>query len=329
MKLSDESITLIITSKDDGHSDHVIAKLNERGLKECVVRLNTEDFARNSKVTFKDDIATVELIDSHRGFTTSEVGSVWFRRPKEIEVNSGYDNYTQSFLKSQWTALLRGLYFATHDHARWINPLPSLHRSRHKLQQIQLANSIGFSVPPTAITNDPLDARAFFDEFGSVCTKSLDEPNFQTDKYIYPLFTRIIKSRDEFDEFDSIRVCPILIQKFIQKSFDVRVTVMGKKVTAVRINSQAFKASSSDFRGVSAALLDHEEIEIPPQTMKKIFEFVGRQKLVYSALDFCIEAGTGEWFFLENNSNGQWLWLEFSAKVPLTDHMIELLRGEK
>jgi hypothetical protein len=34
---------------------------------------------------------------------------------------------------------------------------------------------------------------------------------------------------------------------------------------------------------------------------------------------------SGDYVFLENNSNGQWLWLEFQTGVSLTEAMIKLL----
>jgi hypothetical protein len=46
--------------------------------------------------------------------------------------------------------------------------------------------------------------------------------------------------------------------------------------------------------------------------------------LTYGALDFIVSP-EGEYFFLENNPFGQYLWLEHETGLALTDAMCNLL----
>ena len=79
-------IVLIVTSKEDSHADLVIYKLNLRNLQDRVIRLNTEDLWLNTEISTNGSNFEVKILDSQRSFNSEQVLSVWFRRPKEIEV---------------------------------------------------------------------------------------------------------------------------------------------------------------------------------------------------------------------------------------------------
>ncbi|MDB9452214.1 MvdC/MvdD family ATP grasp protein [Dolichospermum circinale] len=96
-------IVLIVTSKEDSHADLVIYKLNLRNLQDRVIRLNTEDLWLNTEISTNGSNFEVKILDSQRSFNSEEVLSVWFRRPKEIEV-SHIEEGTSAFIKSQCTA---------------------------------------------------------------------------------------------------------------------------------------------------------------------------------------------------------------------------------
>ncbi len=316
--------SLIITSKDDAHADYVIDKANKLDLGNRIYRLNTEDFNQNCTLVFKDGEFDVHIKDSDRQFTSSEICSVWFRRPKDINTEHPKLD-VKNYIKIQSTAYLRGLYFCTHDSARWINPLPSLHRARIKLQQIKKAIDLGFNVPKTIVSNSPSELIAFFDNLGRVCTKSLDEPSFTSDGALYPMFTRVIEDKSELtSNIDSLNLCPVLFQEYIEKTSDIRVVVLGDELFAFEIFSQENELSIHDFRGIAPKFLKHTVHVLPNELAEKIRAFVKQQGLYYSALDFVLSKDR-EYFFLENNPNGQWLWLESMTGISISDFLLNVL----
>ena len=325
MKKEMRNKILIVTSKDDGHADHVIARINATGAGKQVVRLNTEDFVTNCRGVFDGEQFRLTLADSGRRLASDQIKSVWFRRPQDFILPSEADQGVQAFIVKQATAFLRGLYFCCHDEALWVNPLPALHRSRFKLQQLQLARRVGLRVPRTLVTNEARAAEEFCAALPKVCTKSLDEPNFRLDGHLYPMLTRVLEGRGEIIAHRaSIERCPVLLQEYIEKRFDLRVIVLGKRLFAFAIYSQAHPLARTDTRGAAPQLLAHCPHELPAEVARRILNFVRRQGLVYSALDFAVSAA-GEYFFLENNPNGQWLWLETQTGVDLTSELISLL----
>lgn len=316
---------LIITSKDDAHADHIIIKLNSLGYSDDVIRINTEDFVHNCEVSFDGASIEVDILDSKRKFNSSTIKSVWYRRPKDFEITTNEEESVKAFIRKQSTAFLRGLYFCCHDSAKWINPLPAVHRSRIKMQQLQLARKIGFTIPDTLITNNEDKALNFFRKHGEICTKSLDEPYFTLNEHLFPMFTRLISDEKELlRNTDSIRRCPVFFQQYINKQLDIRVVVFGARVFAFEIHSQENELSLLDFRGASPHLLRHELHQLPSKIKNLILSFVKAQGLISCSLDLVL-TNTGQYYFLENNPNGQWLWLEFNTKTDLTSQMIELL----
>lgn len=319
---------LIITSLDDSHADYIIKALNESGHAQDVIRLNTEDFVFNCDVIFDGSSVDVKIRDSKRHFNSKSIKSVWYRRPDDFKISSS-DESVKAFIRKQSTAFLRGLYFCCHDTALWINPLPALHRSRVKMQQLQLAQRVGLKIPETIITNNADKALNFFQKHGEVCTKSLDEPNFSLDGFMFPMFTRLVSNENEISEnADSIQCCPTLFQQYINKNFDIRVAVFGDKLFAFEIHSQEHELSKLDFRGISPHLIEHKLHNLPTEIENRILDFVRKQGLIFSSLDLVL-TNDGTYYFLENNPNGQWLWLEFLTKVDLTSQMIRLLVGSE
>ena len=312
---------LIITSKVDIHADIIIDKLNNRGLGDKVVRFNTEDFISNCLLTYKAENSYLYFKDSEKKINTKDIITVWYRRPKDIIIDSNLKKYSL-FIKEQTEAAIKGFYFFTHFDAKWINPLDALYKARLKIQQLELAKKIGFKIPDTIVTNSPSELLPFFDKYIKISTKSLDYPNTKIDDKLLPVINRIINKEEFKLNIQSISVCPAIFQQYIDKLFDIRVIVIGKIITAFAIYSQEYDLAVEDVRGVSAFDLRHEVIELPKNLIKMILNFVKQQGLIFSAIDL-IYSKNKEYYFLENNPNGQWLWLEDKTNFPLSEIFIK------
>jgi glutathione synthase/RimK-type ligase-like ATP-grasp enzyme len=315
---------LIVTSRDDAHADHVIRKLNSQGLSNRVVRINTEDFPDNCRGSFDGSVFALRIKDSGKELRSSEIGSVWFRRPKTFSFSQHADDYTKAYLDKQWTAFLRGLYFSTHDSATWVNSLAALHRARNKLQQIEVANRLNIKMPRTLVSNDDREIMSFVHEVGGLITKSLDEPSVLIDGHIFPMFTRRVSEGEIEQNLDAFEVCPVLLQQEIVKRADVRVLVFGNQIFAVEMVAKQTNNQAVDIRENMPDDLIFRQVQLPKTISLMVSAFVRHQGLLFSALDFVVDV-EGEFYFLENNANGQWLWLERYSGAPLTDALLSLL----
>lgn len=317
---------LIITSKEDPHTDYIIDIINSNGFGDRVIRLNTEDFVDNCKVHFNGKIASIYLKDSNKEIHSNELYSVWYRRPKKIKYKNS-DEGIQRFIIDQSETFLQNFYYLTQKNTKWINPLLNLQQARNKFYQLALANEIGFNVPETVITNDFEKAINFVTKTESI-NKSLSKPYYHIDNEFYSYLTQKVSLETVENNTKSIEICPTLFQEFIDKDLDIRVAYFDKQVFAFAIHSQENEFSKTDFRGASPHLLKHERIEIPSDLKEKIIKFVDTQGLLFSALDF-VKDKQGKYYFIENNPNGQWVWLEYTAlDNELSKAMIKLLINE-
>ena len=115
-----------------------------------------------------------------------------------------------------------------------------------------------------------------------------------------------------------------IFQSYIDKAFDVRLCIFGDRIHAFKISTQENDLSQVDSRGFSPALLPHEEITLPEEIADKVASMMSNMGLVFSAMDFVVDRA-GEWWFLENNCNGQWLWLQHVTGVDLVGGFVDLL----
>ena len=124
------------------------------------------------------------------------------------------------------------------SHARWMNPLtPQVDLLNCKPSQLRLAQQVGLTVPKTTITNNPPAVEKLFSkvENGRVVFKSL------TGLFVPPdigLFTTEITKEFPSVSQHGIAHCPSIYQELVERRSDLRITVVGNKVFAVRIASQ-------------------------------------------------------------------------------------------
>lgn len=314
---------LIISSKFDPHSDYVINKINCLGFGDKVVRFNTEDLYDNCILNFSFNKSYLHFKDSERTINIEQIKTVWYRRPKEFKINEEVIAY-KKYIFEQTNAALNGFYFATHINSKWINPLDVLYKARLKIQQLFLAKKIGFKIPDTIVTNSQNELLIFFKKHNKISNKSLDYPNAKIEGQLYPLYNRIIEKDIFIENLDSIKYCPGLFQEYIDKVIDIRVVIIGEIITAFAIYSQENESTIVDVRGTNPINLKHELYDLPKDLLKKIRIFIKEQGLIFSSMDLIL-GKNGFYYFLENNPNGQWVWLEEVTGYELSKIFIDEL----
>jgi hypothetical protein len=314
----DKNYVLVLTCKIDPHADEVIERVYQKGYGDRLIRLNTEDFLYNCQVIFNGKETVIEIADSEKSISSESIATVWYRRPSPVNIDESFDDYTSNYVALQGDGFLRGFYSQIHETARWINPLPAMSNAKHKLQQLQLAHNVGFSVPKTIVSNNKEIILNFFSNCSRICTKSFADSSLSRSNKVYPFLTQIVEKQFIEKHIESLSICPTLFQEFIEKRFDIRIFVLGQFVQAFEIESQSNDASRNDFRAINPYKLIHRKHNLPFDIETKILEFVRKQNLVFSSMDMVLD-NHGCYYFLENNPNGQWLWLEELTGVALCD----------
>ncbi|WP_434091340.1 ATP-grasp ribosomal peptide maturase [Streptomyces bluensis] len=304
---------LVVTNLDDPTTDLVIGELHGRGVP--VVRFDSGDFPTTLSIaaTITSDGIGGALTTPTRTADLSRIRSLYYRRPSGFTF-SHLDDQTARFAVTQARYGLGGVV-ASLPGCLYVNHPHRIGDAEFKPSGLAAAAACGFRIPPTMVTSDPDVARAFIKAHGSVIYKPLSTPLYRIDGVSCTVEVREVTTGD-ID--DAVAGTAHLFQQRIDKTGDVRVTVIGNQVFCVCIDSDLL-----DWR-TDYSRLRYSVVQPPPGIFEALSAYLDRFRLVFGAFDFAVDR-QGQWWFLECNPSGQWAWLEPETGLPMVAAMADLL----
>ncbi|WP_316745924.1 ATP-grasp ribosomal peptide maturase [Streptomyces sp. MK7] len=304
---------LVVTTLYDPTADVVIAELHDRDIP--VVRLDSGDFPASLSVEAEITRHGVQgrISSPSRTADLARVRSLYYRRPSGFafphlsEQDARFATTQARYGLGGILAALPGCLYVNHPHR--------IGDAEFKPSGLAAAVEAGFDVPPTLITSSPDAARAFVKRHTPVIYKPLHNPVYLVDGV-----SSVVKvaevTADEID--DRVAGTAHLFQQRVPKTVDVRVTVIGRQVFCVRIDSDLL-----DWR-TDYSRLSYTPVQPPPGIDQALRNYMDHFGLIFGAFDFCV--GTdGRWWFLECNPSGQWYWLETETGLPMCAALADLL----
>ena len=313
-------IILVLTNFFDPTSDLVIKRIEERGLGK-VVRFHPEEMMDNNKVYVCNKDDRVRIISSELSFSTQDVGAVWYRRPRFPKVVAKEDEVTR-YEELEFKGLIEGLYGIL-DNARWYSDDYSMQRASNKLHQIRVASRLGFSVPKTIICHNDLEILKNINPCDYV-VKPLNPSNcLAKNSNVQACLCTIAFSKELLLWYSNLeQKFPIFLQQKITKKKELRVTVIGKDIVTVAIDTKNTKTIDTRASWENA---EHYLTDISSDLKDKILSFQKYFNLNYGAFDFIVDSDDVCWF-LECNPAGQFAWIDFKVdNANLVDLMAEHL----
>ena len=311
---------LVATEADDTTADAVIAELNTRGVP--VVRFDPADIGEDLTVSARfgssPGCAAGQIRTPSRNADIGEARSLYWRRPRWPAFDQ-LDPADARFASSQVRHGLGGILYSLPGCLFVNHPLRN-HAAEHKPTQLAVAQRMGFTVPPTLVSNDPDAVRAFLAEQGEAVYKVLCWTPYRQGEVGMSVWTEPVTA-EEID--DSVRAAPHLFQARVDKIADLRVVVVGQRVFAVRIDSDLL-----DWRRDYSAL-SYKVVDLPDRMQRALIEYLAHFGLCSGSFDLCLDR-QDDLHWPELNSNGQWGWLEAETGLPVAAAFADLLeRGEK
>jgi len=322
---------LIISNPDDVHTQVVAQKIAALGVQP--VLFYPEQLGDNVAISVQwsdtEPFPKQVLIFADSGnVDVGQIGAIWFRRPRHRALESyGMSGEGSRFAQEEWRAALDGIY-ASLDNALWVSHPDNLLLAARKSRQMVLARQTGFVTPPTLITNDPREARAFVQQHGRrVIVKATGNGWVYTDDgnaVTYVMTNRL--SESDFAELSAIASAPVTFQREISKDYEIRVNVVGREILAIRIDSQMSGISELDWRRYDVENTPYSPYKLPFEIERKCLKLTQKLGLEFGAIDL-IRQPNGDYVFLEINGNGQFLWAEELSGVAVSDSLARLLAG--
>lgn len=319
---------LLISTKVDIATDHVVLKLKDLGA--SFYRINTEDFPHLSSSSLRFGKASGHSwgwVSGTKNVNLESVRSVWFRRhrlpvlPPEVEPQ----DVEYCLREADW--FLKGALYSRDSASRpleWMSHPTKVQLAESKIYQLSVAQSLGFSLPETLISNDPRQIRRFFEEKqGEIVAKALRLGYFDYGDHQTGVFTSQVNAED-LSEDSPLQIAPVIYQELVPKQFDIRVTVVGERLFAAAIDSQSIPSASLDWRRTETEELPHYAHELPAYVKEACLKYVGALGLSFGALDLVLTPDN-KYVFLEINPNGQWVWIEEKLGFPISEAIADWL----
>lgn len=312
---------LIIGQVPDPHISSVAAALARSGARTLIFsRLQPQNYRFNYHLT-SDGCKGFLYLEGER-CDLAKVSAVWWRvKPFTVtEISGQTPSIVDGFIEREWRSALDSLETFT-SQALWVNPRAADLRARNKPVQLAVAQDLGFVIPQTLVSNDAEEIASFLEARGKeyiykVLTWYIEPPDRM-------IFTSIVDAEQVKSDPEAVSITTGMFQERMPKAFEIRATVIGNKVFAVRIDSQAHEETKLDWRR-SQHLLSYSPYELPDDIIDLLVAMNHRLGLFYGAYDLIVTPSE-QYVFLEVNPLGQWLWLENATGIQISQTLAEFL----
>ncbi len=200
----------------------------------------------------------------------------------------------------------------------WIELTPALVVNRpsamatnsSKPYQATLIQSLGFAVPDTLITTDPNAVMEFQARYGTVIYKSISG--------IRSIVARLTEL--QMEHLPDVKWCPTQFQQYVPGK-DYRVHVVGKKVFACEITSQADDYRYASRYGLVPSIYPYE---LPGDVAERCRALAKALYMNVVGIDLRY-APSGEWYCFEVNPSPAFTYYQHATDQPIDQAIARLL----
>lgn len=322
---------LILTFPGDNHAEFVRWGLERHGV--SAVKLFLPALARGAFSYRVDDGDRLTIAAGGEIHRLCDYDTIWYRRMHMPVLPDAMHAGDREAARRDWASLMRFLeqYFRYDEDVFCLNPPASRAASGSKPFQLRMARRCGLDVPATLIGNGRAEIERFIRANLAVGADTIVKPLLpalweRDDGARYALGVAVVTLEDIAAA--DVESAPMIYQRRLPKAFEVRLTVMGRTMIAVRLDSQAHEQARLDFRQVADwAMLGNRPIDIPPPIRRGVEALCDRLGTLFGSMDFIV-GPDGTWTFLETNEMGNFLWMEYyNPEVPLLDCFVSFLKS--
>lgn len=310
---------LVISDTMDFTTDYICLELQRRNAN--YLRVNRNKF-KDYKVVV--DIGSLILYitinDKEYIINNSNLKSIYYRAP--IYLHDTYKpnlSVEKQLYRSQWAAFLRNLVLF--DNAEWLNNPIDTFRAENKMLQLKYAERIGMKYPHTLLLNSIENIGLNREK--DYIIKSLDTVLLRQGNKEAFVYSSVITGKELMKS--EFAVAPVIIQEYLYPKVDLRVTVIGEKVFAVKIVKKGI-GIAGDWRKEKDNV-DFIEFDLPIDINKKCIKIVNNLGLAFGGVDLILHNGI--YYFIEVNPTGEWAWLVNRAGLKIDKAICDYLLGIK
>jgi glutathione synthase/RimK-type ligase-like ATP-grasp enzyme len=256
------------------------------------------------------------------------IRSVWERRLKLPSSPNNCNQSDKKFVRTEWMSFQRNFFDLPNRlfSALWVNDHSAALRAENKLLQLDVARAVELSLPDTLVSNNPGVVKNFITKQKNIVVKTFSPHSWSVsgNGAIFVTSPAIIDSADSIED-ESIRLCPAIYQKIVNKTHDIRVTVIGHNTFSVKLSSTEGGALLDWRPSVYTSALAFESCRIPERLECKIKLLMQKLGINFGCVDLAVDKN-GDAYFLEINQAGQFLFVEkLVPSLPLVKALCAML----
>lgn len=302
----DERCILVITSTNDLTIDYITRKHPDVPF----FRFNLDQFSKYD-VSINDSGFQARTSDG-KEISTATCKSVYYRKPFFEDLSDVIDPQYHNFVHRETYALIEGI--AETFNGPCLSRPSVLRRADNKILQLFLAKKCGFNIPKSLITNSAQSLHNFGMDGAIVKPVASGTVTYAGKKEFVQ--TNIVNPETDLK---ALPYSPCYFQEYIDKDYEVRVTVVDQDITAVRIDSE----DNIDWRKPGNNPV-YSLYQLPENIEKLCLKILASLELKFGCIDLLVK--DDEFYFLEVNANGQWGWLEIELDLKISDAILRYLQ---
>ncbi len=304
-----EAMTVLIIGKeDDLTSAYVKQKVEARGVPAYFFETTRYPYEIRLSYDIEDPLnGTFQQTPYDPVIPLGEIRSVFRRWSDGVRVpEEEQDPLTHRLVYRNLESAIN-TFFASLK-CRWVNTHEATELHRKKGFLLQRLKSAGYRVPETLITNNPDDARAFYEKMNG---EAIIKPVFG-----WASTERVTPAHLTDESLSRLSLMPVKMQEMIPGR-DLRIYVIGEEVFAMEIRTDAL-----DFRDDAGA--PRVAVELPDDVKKRCIEITRLLELVFCGIDMR-RTPDGEHVFFEGNPTPVFILDEETSGHPISDRLVDLL----
>ena len=298
---------IIFSAPEDVHASALKWALEKNGIQAVwgpSLRLDTKAIyaAPASK-------AGVEVFGNR--WSADAAATVWMRR---VETPTAQDVHEEDreFAAMQWKMFQKNVFDAADHFANtfWVNRPAAGDMAESKLVQLRAARDVSIPFPDTVIGNDAAAVSELLQKHEKLVFKQFTGHMWKS-KATGEMHScgPALLTKDHDLPPNSIAVCPGIYQQYIDKIFDLRVTVIGDRIFTIRLRRKDGTAYLDWRPHIYDEDMEVESFTLSASIEHKLRAFMSKLGLVYGAIDLVADRN-GELYLLEINQQGQFLFVE-------------------
>ena len=210
---------LVITGLQDRTIDYIMEKYKQFSE---FYRYNVDDF-QNYKITINEN--GWRLSNSFWSISDKDIYSVYYRKPWVPDLTD-YENMYHVIIRKDIISIINGI---VDSFPGPVLTAPNiLRKSENKIFQLLTAKKLGMRIPMSFLGNNNDNVVKYLNQKSIIKPISIGKINFENTVELYQ--TSLFNKCEE-----NISLTPIYLQEYIEKQYEVRLTIINNYVYPVKI----------------------------------------------------------------------------------------------